>query len=57
MRTIVLRYSNLFDHVVGIDDFDFEEEPDEEEDSEDPATVEARAQEIIRGSGNWQDEL
>jgi hypothetical protein len=53
----VLRYSNLFDHVVGIDDFDFEEEPDEEEACEDQATVEARAQEIIRDSGNWQDEL
>ena len=57
LRTIVLRYSNLFDHVVDIEELDYEEEPDEEEDSEDPATVEARAQEIIRGSGNWQDEL
>jgi hypothetical protein len=57
LRTIVLHYSNLFDHVVGINDFDFEEEPDEEEACEDQATAEARAQEIIRGSGNWQDEL
>jgi hypothetical protein len=39
LRTTVLRYSNLFDHVVGIEDFDFEEEqPDEEEACEDQAT-------------------
>jgi hypothetical protein len=57
LRAIVLRYSNLFDHVVGIEEFDFDEEPDEEEACEDPASLEARAQEIIRGVGNWQDEL
>jgi hypothetical protein len=57
LRAIVLRYSNLFDHVVGIEEFDFDEEPDEEEACEDPASLEARAQAIIQGSGNWQDEL
>ena len=57
LRQIVLRYSNIFDHVVGIEELDFEDEPDEEEACEDEAAIEARAQEIIRGSGNWQDEL
>jgi hypothetical protein len=55
LRTIALRYSNLFDDVG--DDADYTEEPDEEEESEDPAAIERQAQELIQGKGKWQDEL
>jgi hypothetical protein len=39
----VLRYSNLFDNVVNIEALDFDEEPDEEQASENLATLEQRA--------------